>query len=103
MKGNLHFEVVISRSGKHRVYFSDATRADLPAATASEVTLTFSNGEGAAETVRAEVDENGESWIAAGTPLKGSEGTARLAFVVYGEPYWIDVPYIEATDEQAAP
>ena len=45
MNGDLHFEVVLHRDGNHRLYFSDAARAELPAATASEVTLTFSSGE----------------------------------------------------------
>ena len=99
MNGDLHFEIVLSRDGNHRLYFSDAMRAELPAATASDVTLTFSSGEGPGDTLKAEVDGNGESWIAKGAPLtliKGAEVTARVAFVVNDEPYWIDVPYIEA-------
>ena len=95
MKGDLHFEVVLSRSGHHRVYFSDAARAELPAATASEVSLTISNGEGREETVKAEVDEAGESWIAAAKTIPGGDSTVRVAFVVAAEPYWIDVPYIQ--------
>lgn len=102
MKGDLHFEVVLSRAGAHRVYFSDAARAELPAATASDVTLTLSNGEAPAETLKAEVDESGESWIATGSPLKGADVTARVAFVVDDEPYWIDVPYIEAAEADRA-
>jgi hypothetical protein len=103
MNGDLHFEVVLNRTGTHRVYFSDATRAELPAATASEVTLTLSSGEGSAETLKAEVDESGESWIAAGLPLKGHDITARVAFVIDTEPYWIDVPYLEAAEPGAKP
>jgi len=102
MNGDLHFEVVLSRTGAHRIYFSDATRAELPAATASEVTLTLSSREASAETLKAEVDESGESWIATGSPLKGSDITARVAFVINTEPYWIDVPYIEAVETASA-
>lgn len=102
MKGELHFEVVLSGSGTHRIYFSDAARAELPAATASEVTVSLSNGEASTETLRAEVDDSGESWIAKGPPLKGHAATVRVSFVVENEPYWIDVPYIDAGDGDAA-
>lgn len=96
MKGDLHFEVVLSPDGTHRVYFSDAMRAELPAATASEVTLAFLTGDVPGELLRAEVDGSGESWIVKGPPLKASERTARVSFVVDDEPYWIDVPYVDA-------
>lgn len=98
MKGDLHFEVVLSPGGTHHIYFSDAVRAELPAATASEVTMSFSTGEAAAETLTAEIDDSGESWIVSGAPLKGRDITARVSFVVGDEPYWIDIPYIEAND-----
>jgi hypothetical protein len=98
MNGDLHFEVVLSRSGTHRVYFSDAARAELPAATASEVTVSFSSGDADAETLRAEVDGSGESWIARGSPLTGEDVMARVSFVVENEPYWIDVPYVASAD-----
>jgi hypothetical protein len=98
MKGDLHFEIVLSGDGSHRIYFSDAMRAELPAATASDVTLTFSGGEAPEQTLKAEVDASGESWIAKGSPAKGDGITARFAFVVDDEPYWIDVPYIEARE-----
>ena len=98
MNGDLHFEVVLHRDGNHRLYFSDAARAELPAATASEVTLTFSSGESPGNILRAEVDGNGESWMMKGSPPTGAGVTARIAFVVDDEPYWIDVPYIDADD-----
>ena len=95
MNGDLHFEVVLQRDGNHRLYFSDAARAELPAATASEVTLTFSSGESPGNTLRAEIDGNGESWIMKGPPPAGTGATVRVTFVVEDAPYWIDVPYIE--------
>jgi hypothetical protein len=101
MKGDLHFEVVLQSSGAHRVYFSDAARADLPASTASHVSLTISREGAPDELLTAEVDESGESWLATGTPVSGDDVTARVAFAVNGEPYWIDVPFIEATDAAA--
>ena len=36
MNGEMHYEVVFDRDGKHRVWFSDAVREDLPASVASK-------------------------------------------------------------------
>jgi hypothetical protein len=99
MKGDLHFEVVLRRDGSHRLYFSDAARAELPAAIASEVTFTLSSGgESRNNVLRADVDGNGESWMVKGSPPGGAGATVRVGFVVEDEPYWIDVPFIDAAD-----
>jgi hypothetical protein len=98
MNGDLHFEVVFDQGGRHRVFFSDATRAELPAATVSEVTLTVSGKAMPPETLPARIDDNGESWIVKGSPLTGADVMARVSFVVVdGEPYWIDVPFVRTT------
>ena len=98
MNGDLHFEVVLSATGAHRIYFSDRARAELPAATASDVSLTITRTSAPDEILKAEIDEAGESWRAAGMPVAGAGVSARVGFAVNGEPYWIDVPYIEAPD-----
>src|SRR5262245_20175771 len=41
MNGDFHYEVVFDRGGKHRVWFSDAVREDLPASIASNVVMTL--------------------------------------------------------------
>jgi hypothetical protein len=97
MNGDLHFEVVIDPAGRHRVFFSDATRAELPAAIASDVTLTVSGKTMPPEKLRARIDDNGESWILEGSRLRGADVVARVSFVVHGEPYWIDVPFVPIT------
>jgi hypothetical protein len=94
MYKEVHYEVVLDRDGHHRVYFSDATREDLPASVASSVTLTIERPDFTPETVRAAIDEQGESWRAEGAPVAGAGATARVAFVISGEPYWIDVPFL---------
>ncbi len=99
MKDNLHFEIVFTREGTHRIYFSDAARAALPASTASEVTVSFSSGEEPREVLKADVDETGESWIANGKTVPKEDTSARVTFVVENEPYWIDVPFIEASPD----
>jgi hypothetical protein len=102
MHGDLHFEVVLDRSGVHRVFFSDATRAELPAAVASEVTVTISRPRKSSETIAGAVDSTGEGWIASGEPVPEADASARVAFVVQAGPYWIDVPFA-GTPEQAHP
>lgn len=98
MHGDLHFEVVFDAGGRHRVFFSDAARAELPASVASEVTLTISGMPSQAETLRAEIDESGDSWVVAGSRLGDDPVVARVAFVVDGESYWIDAPYVRTAD-----
>ncbi len=93
MNGDLHFEVVLARNGSARVYFSDATRNELPAATASEVTVTITRKSQAPEIVALHIDESGESWVGRGSPVADPEATARVAYTSHGKPYFIDVPY----------
>jgi hypothetical protein len=93
MNGDLHFEVVLDRNGGARVYFSDATRNELPAATASEVTVTITRKSQAPEVVALHIDESGESWLGRGSPVADPEATARVAYTSHGKPYFIDVPY----------
>ena len=100
MKGDLHYEVLLDPSGReYRLFFSDATREDMPAAYASAVTVTVRRpGEGD-EIVALKIDESGESWVGAGTPVTNPAKTgARIAFTVANDPYWIDVPFAPATD-----
>jgi hypothetical protein len=93
MNGDLHFEVVLGRDGVHRVYFSDAVRADLPAATASGVTVTITQHGQAADAVALHIDDSGESWMGRGRPVDDPAATARVAYTAHGRPYFIDVPF----------
>ena len=95
MNGDLHFEVVLGRDGRHQVYFSDALREELPASFASEVTVTVARPGAAPETVRLQIDESGESWVGRGRPVDdAADTTARVAFTAQAKPYWIDVPFV---------
>jgi hypothetical protein len=94
MYKEVHFEVVLNRSGHHRIYFSDAAREDLPASVASSVTVTIMRRNVTPEAVAGAIDEQGESWTAEGAPVADSDASARVAFVINGEPYWIDVPFV---------
>jgi hypothetical protein len=95
MKGNdLHYEVVLDRSGKAQLFFTDAIREDLPASIASSVSLTIRQPGAPDEAIAMRIDEFGESWIGSGRPINITpDTTVRIAFTVHQEPYWIDVPY----------
>ena len=93
MNGDLHFEAVLRRDGSVRLYFSDATRNELPAATASEVTITVTTRSKPPETMALQIDESGESWIGHGHPVTDPGATARIAYTARGKPYFIDVPF----------
>jgi hypothetical protein len=93
MHGDLHFEVVLATHGRYRVYFSDATRAELPASVASDVTVTITSGGADGRLLRASIDEAGESWIVEDRPIGDPLATARISFVSGGGPYFIDIPF----------
>jgi len=96
MKGSdLHYEVVFDPTGRsHQLYFTDGMREDLPASIASEVTLTIRRPGEPDERIPMRIDEAGESWIGAGRAVKvPADATARVAFTIQHEPYWIDVPF----------
>src|SRR5262245_21932961 len=96
MKGDdLHYEVVLDPSGRsYRVYFTDAVREELPASIAADVVLTLRRPSGADERITMQVDDAGESWVGRGRTVDDpSYTTARLAFAIRHEPYWIDLPF----------
>ena len=104
MNGDLHFEVVLRRDGRHQVYFTDAIREELPASIASRVDVTVTRPGVAPETVTLHIDESGESWTGRGRPVDDPvETTARIAYTVQATPYWIDVPFMPASSRPPRP
>jgi hypothetical protein len=97
MYHEVHYEVVLEPDGRHRLYFTDSAREDLPASVASSVTLTVERPGASAETLHGVIDESGESWLLTGQPVAGTTASVRVAFIVKGSEYWIDVPFIPAT------
>ena len=93
MDGDLHFEIVLGRDGQHRLYFSDAVREELPAATASGVTVTVTPKAGQPDAVALQIDDSGESWVGRGHEVADPDAIARVAYTVRGKPYFIDVPF----------
>jgi hypothetical protein len=103
MKGDLHYEVVLDPAGRYRMYFTDATRADLPAATAVHAAITVMRPGEPPEGVELQIDEAGESWVGEGRPvLQPTRATARISYTIRGEePYWIDLPFVATVDPTA--
>ncbi|MSO63400.1 MAG: hypothetical protein EXQ50_15165 [Acidobacteria bacterium] len=93
MKGELHYEVVLDRQGKHAIWFSDAVREDLPASVASKVAMTVMRPKAPDEVLVLAIDDSGESWIASGQPLSGDDVMVKVAFVARGESFEIEIPY----------
>jgi photosystem II stability/assembly factor-like uncharacterized protein len=91
MNGEVHYEVVFDQAGKHRVWFSDAVREDLPASIATNVVMTVTPKMGSVETWAMRIDDSGESWIADGHPLAGGD-LVRLTYSLRGAPFEIEIP-----------
>ena len=92
MNGEVHYEIVFDSQGKHRVWFSDAVRADLPASMASDVVMAVTPKMGAAMTFALKIDDSGESWVADGSqPLAGGD-MVKLTYKLRGEPFEIEIP-----------
>ena len=97
MHGDLHFEVVLTAGGEHRLYFSDAMRSELPAAVAEDVRMTIRRVGDAGEELEPlepRIDEFGEAWMASGLPVDTEDTVAIVYFRFEGSPYEIEVPFI---------
>jgi hypothetical protein len=93
MQGELHYEVVLDRNGRHAIWFSDAVREDLPASVASKVAMTVMRPNARDEVLSLAIDESGESWIASGQPVAGDDAMVKVTFVARGEPFEIEIPF----------
>jgi hypothetical protein len=92
MNGEVHYEVVFDSQGKHRVWFSNAVREDLPASIASDVVMAVTPRMGAATMFTLKIDDSGESWMADGShPLAGGD-MVKLTYKLRGEPFEIEIP-----------
>jgi hypothetical protein len=93
MNGEVHYEVVLDRGGKHRIWFSDAVREDLPASQAAKVTMVVIRKGAPEETLALTIDESGESWVAAGQPVTPGDVMVKVSYVLRGEPFEIEIPF----------
>ena len=94
MNGDLHYEVVFSRDGKHRVWFSDPVRAELPASVATGVTMVITREGEPPEVLNLAIDDTGESWLAAGRPVVGDGAYMKISYSMQGEPHEVELPFV---------
>lgn len=102
MKGDLHYEAVLAPSGQYRLYFTDASRADLPASAAERASITIARPGERPEGIQLRIDDTGDSWFGQGKPVASpATTTARIAYTIRGEePYWIDLPFVPPVGTQ---
>ena len=94
MNGDIHYEVVLGRDGRHRIWFSDAVRNDLPASIAQNVTLEIARPSAPVEVLKPSIDDSGESWVATSRPIEGDGVMVKIRYALQGEPLEIEVPFI---------
>jgi len=92
MNGEVHYEVVIDKAGRHRVWFSDAVRDDLPASQATRVTMAIVRQGAPEEFLSLGIDDSGESWIAAGRPVAPGDVTVKVSYILRGQALEIEIP-----------
>jgi hypothetical protein len=100
MNDDIHYEVVLARDGRHRIWFSDAVRSELPASVATGVTLTITRTGEPEEVLTLAIDDSGESWIAAGRPVTG-DAYVKVAYALQGEPHEVEIPFVPGTPTTA--
>ena len=94
MNGDFHYEVVFDRGGRHRIWFSDAVREDLPASLAAKVMMVVARKGAPPESIALAIDESGESWIAAGQPVSGDDVMVKVSYELRGVPLEIEIPFV---------
>lgn len=94
MNGDIHYEVVFSADGKHHVWFTDAVRADLPASIATGMTMTLTRPGEPPEVLALAIDDTGESWVANGRPVTGSDTYVKITYSIQGEPHEVELPFL---------
>ena len=93
MNGDFHYEVVFDRGGRHRIWFSDAVREDLPASLASNVIMVVTRKTGPPESIALAIDDSGESWVAAGQPVAGDDVMVKVSYELRGTPFEVEIPF----------
>jgi len=94
MNGDVHYEVVFNRAGRHEIWLSDAVRNDLPASVATGVTMEVSRPGAPPELLKLSIDDAGEAWVAQGRPLEVDGVMVEVRYALQGVPHAIEVPVV---------
>jgi hypothetical protein len=89
---DLHYEVVLSPSGKVQLWLSDGAREDLPASILSDVAVEIESSGGNREVVDMKIADTGENWEGQGAAVKAAGTVLHLAFVFRGDPAVVSFP-----------
>jgi hypothetical protein len=89
---DLHIEVVAPAAGGVRLYYTDAVRAELPAAVVSDVEVQIERKRAKPETVTMSISPSGDFWHGRARPLTDPEAIIRVAFLFGGQPVILEVP-----------
>jgi hypothetical protein len=92
MNGDVHYEIVLSRTGRHQIWFSDAVRNELPASVAAKVTMEIARPGAVVEALTLAIDDNGEAWLASGRALEGDGAMVKVRYLLQGEPHEVELP-----------
>jgi hypothetical protein len=96
MNGDLHFEIVANADGNCTVYFSDATRQELPASAVSDVRLSIVRPGFRGEPVEMKISDTGESWEGKGGNVDDRDTTLRITFNFQGLQRISEMPFFAA-------
>lgn len=96
MNGDVHYEVVLDAAGRYELWLSDALRTELPAAIASNVTVTVARPNAEPEVVKLFVDDAGESWVGSGRPVAGEAVMVKVNYDLRGTPHEVEIPFVPA-------
>jgi len=93
MYDDIHFELAASALGIVEVYYTDAVRAQLPAATVSDVVVEVERSDGSIENLAMDISSDGGFWTGAGKPIMSADDIIRIGFVFQNNPLVLDVPF----------
>ena len=103
MYQDLHFEVTAVAGGGVQLYFTDAARSELPAATVSDVAVEIESAGKAIETVTMSISAGGDFWEGPSKPVTDPDAIVRVGFLYAGKPLVLDVPASSLLQAENAP
>lgn len=89
---DLHIELVLPETGGVKLYYTDAARAELPAAVVSEVAVEIARKRAKLETVDMKISAGGDFWQGQSKVVNDPEAIIRVAFLFDGKPVLLEVP-----------
>jgi hypothetical protein len=89
----MHFELVLPEEGGVQLYYSDATRIEMPASVVSSVAIEIERPGLPTESVAMSISDSGDYWHGDSAVVVDPDSIVRVAFLYQGEPFILDIPY----------